>query len=110
MEYQFESLGPTLRIVVLIFLCVFALAVIGVLVLLAALPGEIARRRNHPQASAVNICGWLGLPTGIVWVVAMGWSLWSYEGSDASPALSAQLDVLEAAVEKLESKINGASS
>lgn len=107
MEYQFESLGPTLRIVVLVFLCVFALALVGLLVLLAALPGEIARRRNHPQASAVNICGWLGLPTGIVWVVAMAWSLWRYGGAEVSPALVSQIDALESAVRSLEQKLDG---
>lgn len=107
MEYQFESLGPSLRIVVLVFLCVFALAILAVLVLLAALPGEIARRRNHPQASAVNICGWLGLPTGVLWVVAMAWSLWNYSRGEASPELVAQLDALESAVQALEKKLGG---
>ncbi len=74
MEYQFESLGPTVRIVVLIFLIVFALIALGVVVLIAALPGQIARSRHHPQADAINVCGWLGLPTGILWVVAMVWA------------------------------------
>ncbi len=71
MEYQFESLGPTLRIVVLFALIIFALLALGVVVLIAALPGRIAKSCNHPQAAAINICGWLGLPTGILWVLAM---------------------------------------
>lgn len=74
MEYQFESLGPTLRIVALVFLIVFVLLLLAFVVVVAALPGQIARSRHHPQAAAINICGWLGLPTGILWVVAMVWA------------------------------------
>ncbi len=48
-EYQFESLGPTLRLVVLAFLFVAALAALALIVVLAALPGQIAR--TIPPAS-----------------------------------------------------------
>jgi hypothetical protein len=74
MDFQFESIGPTLRIVVLFFLILFALLALGVLVVIAALPGRIAKSRNHPQTAAINICGWLGLPTGLLWIVAMVWA------------------------------------
>ncbi len=49
MEYQFESIGPALRIVVLVFMILFALALLAFIVVLAALPGKIAKARNHPQ-------------------------------------------------------------
>jgi hypothetical protein len=57
MEDQFESIGPALRIVVLVFMLIFALVLLAFVVLLAALPGKIAKRRNHPQSQAVNVCG-----------------------------------------------------
>ncbi len=104
MEYQFESLGPTLRIVVLLFLLAFAVGLLAFIVVLAALPGWLARKFEHPQAQAVNICGWLGLPTGILWVVAMVWALWNYGGEKPSE-MKSQLDQLEDAIRNLESSM-----
>ncbi len=113
MEYQFESLGPTLRIVVLVFLIVFALLALAVVVFIAAWPGRIAKSHKHPQSAAINICGWLGLPTGILWVLAMVWaSLKSGPiglGQEFAKADSEQLRdevlSLESAVKDLESKL-----
>jgi hypothetical protein len=31
--------------------------------LLGMYPGKIARQRNHPQADAINVCGWWGAIT-----------------------------------------------
>lgn len=108
MDYPFSSLGPALRILALILL--FAFTALGVVALLsvAALPGRIARRRQHPQAPAVNLCGWLGLPTGLGWVIAMIWAHWRYPVAAGSIAaadvhtLAGQLDRLEVAVTQLE--------
>jgi hypothetical protein len=38
------------------------------------MPGKIAAQRKHPQAEAINVAGWLGLLTGIVWILAMIWA------------------------------------
>ena len=111
-EYQFESLGPTLRIVVLFALIVFALLALGVVVLLAALPGRIAKSFNHPQTAAINVCGWLGLPTGIMWVLAMVWAFLKTGpiGSGVEPSrlgseqLNQEVLALESAVNELEIK------
>ena len=111
MEFQFESLGPTLRIVVLAFLFVFAILIVGLAVLLAMLPGWIAKARSHPQAEAVAVCGWIGLPTGILWVVALVWAFLR-QTSNASQAavftdsfakLDAQMNALESSIAALES-------
>lgn len=113
MDYQFESAGPAIRIITLLFMILFALVILGFLVVLAALPGVCARRNGHPQASAVNLLGWLGLPTGALWVVAMVWAHWDYsqdsEKRTISPDLDAQLTALESAVGKLESSASGAN-
>ena len=62
----------------LILLVLFLTAAGGVL-LLGYLPGKIARRRSHPQADAVNVCGWMGLLTlGILLPVAFVWAYWSF--------------------------------
>ena len=109
MEYQFESIGPMLRIVVLVFMLIFAVVLLAVLVAAAALPGVIAKSRNHPQAQAVNVCGWIGLPTGILWVVAMVWAYWVDNPDRVNTAsqdgkLAKQLDQIEMALTALEAK------
>jgi hypothetical protein len=62
---------------------IFALIVLLVLIacalvgwgLLAIFPGKIARQRNHPQAEAINVCGWWGaLTMGILSPVAFIWA------------------------------------
>jgi len=58
-------------IVIAVLLAVAAVVV----VVLGALPGKIARCRDHPQAEAINICGWLGIVTlGLAWPVAFVWA------------------------------------
>ncbi len=105
-EYQFESIGPSLRIVVLVFLLIFALIALAVVVALAALPGKIAAARSHPQAQAVNICGWLGLPTGILWVLALAWAFWNSKSqSNGNQIDLEQLSALERQIEMLEKSI-----
>jgi len=55
---------------------ILAAAIIFLVVRLGELPGKIARNRNHPQADAIHVCGWLGLVTlGILWPIALIWSL-----------------------------------
>lgn len=50
-------------------------AVVFGLILIGGLPGSIARRRGHPSASAIAVCGWIGVFTlGIFWLVALIWA------------------------------------
>ena len=42
---------------------------------LAGIPGVVARRRGHPQAKAIGLLGWIGLPMGVApWLIALIWS------------------------------------
>lgn len=44
-------------------------------ILIGGLPGSIARSRGHPSASAIAVCGWIGVFTlGIFWLVALIWA------------------------------------
>ncbi len=64
-----------LDIFALIVLLVLLGLVIGVWVFLGMLPGKIAHSRNHPQAEAINVCGWWGVITlGILLPVAWIWA------------------------------------
>ena len=62
---------------------IFALIVLLVLVatalaawaMLGYYPGKIARQRNHPQADAISVCGWIGAITlGVFSPLAFIWA------------------------------------
>ncbi len=62
---------------------IFAMFVLAILVssaliifiVLGMLPGRIASQRNHPQADAIKIGGWLGLLFGgVLWPLVMIWA------------------------------------
>lgn len=64
-----------LDIFALIVLLVLLAAVIAIWVILGMMPGKIARSRNHPQAEAINVCGWWGVITmGILMPLAFIWA------------------------------------
>ena len=74
---------------------------IALFVFLAMLPGKIAKGRNHPQADAINVAGWLGivLTLGVVWVLALIWAFTKQDtetGGDGSKALKVRVAALEA--------------
>ena len=59
----------------LLVLLVLASAAVAAWVLLGVMPGKIARRRNHPQADAINVCGWWGVLTmGLLLPLAFIWA------------------------------------
>ena len=69
---------------------VFALVVIALLigvviwlvVLLGNMPGDIARKRNHPQSPAISALGWIGVITmGVGWLIAIVWAYYKPETS-----------------------------
>lgn len=62
---------------------IFTFAVFGVIgaagiasfVVLGSMPGKIAAERNHPQAEAISVAGWIGAITmGILWPFALIWA------------------------------------
>lgn len=56
-------------------LVLLALLFIWIYVTLAAMPGQKATERGHPQAEAINLLGWIGLLLGVApWLVALVWA------------------------------------
>ena len=57
---------------------VFALlfvAALVIIVIVGKMPGQIARKRGHPQADAITAAGWLGVATGgLLWPIALIWA------------------------------------
>lgn len=58
------------------FLALFVLTAggLGLAVFLLGLPGRIAIARNHPEAEAVYLMGWLGFLAVVPWFQALGWA------------------------------------
>jgi uncharacterized BrkB/YihY/UPF0761 family membrane protein len=76
-----------LDVFALIILFVLIVAAVGVWVILAMLPGRIARARNHPQADAINVCGWWGaLTMGLLMPLAFIWAYTRPAGSGVAAA------------------------
>ena len=50
-----------------------------VLCLILGLPGRIARNRNHPEANAIYVMGWLGFLGGVPWIQAF---IWAFKPTD----------------------------
>ncbi len=66
-----------LEIFAWIVLAVLLIAGVVIWFVLAMLPGRVARARNHPQADAINVAGWLGaLFGGVFWPLALIWAFY----------------------------------
>ena len=64
-----------LDIFALVILITLGLCALGAWVALGMAPGKIARSRNHPQAEAINVCGWWGAITmGLLSPLAFIWA------------------------------------
>ena len=79
MDFKLQAFGPFLHWLTLGILCVLPVVAAYVIYRLGSLPGEIARSHNHPQAEAINICGWMGILTLVLWPLAL---IWAYLKSD----------------------------
>ena len=99
------------------FFDIFAFAVFAVLflvivvaiVVLGSLPGNIARRRDHPQADAITAAGWLGIASlGILWPIAFVWAFLrplpqAVAQTESTDDVSTRLTELQARLDALES-------
>ena len=104
MAFTLQAAGPILHWFTLVILCV--LPVLGAIVLykLGGLPGSIAAARGHPQAAAINVCGWMGVLTLVLWPIAM---VWAHMSAGDAPAADGQgrtalLDALRNATRRLD--------
>jgi hypothetical protein len=81
-----SSFGPFDAFAFAAFAVLIAVATI-VIVKLGQLPGQLARKWGHPQASAINAAGWIGIATGgLVWPVAFIWAFTTPRSPAPTPA------------------------
>jgi membrane-bound acyltransferase YfiQ involved in biofilm formation len=58
-----------------IVLIILVVSTVAVVVFLAALPGQIARSRQHPWAQAVTVAGWVTFFLGFaLWPLVLIWA------------------------------------
>jgi len=92
-----------LDIFALIVLFILLAVAIAVWIVLAMLPGKIAKSRNHPQAEAINVGGWLGaLLGGVFWPIILIWAF-TKPPSVSSENMSAGMEDIEVIKNKLSS-------
>ena len=71
-----------LDIFALIVLITLIVCFLALWALLGMFPGKIAHQRNHPQAEAINVCGWWGAITmGVLSPIAF---IWAYTNPKAT--------------------------
>ena len=88
-----------LDIFALIVLIILVLCALAIWVLLGMYPGKIAHQRNHPQADAINVCGWWGAITmGILSPLAF---IWAYTNPAATLTGQKPAAPPEAAIESV---------
>ena len=90
----------------------FALFVIGVIIALvvflvvkiAPIPGHIASKRDHPQAAAIMVLGWVGIVTlGFAWPIALVWAYTRPQQVDMQ-ALARRVAALEVELQRIKSQ------
>ena len=85
----------------LVIILLIAVA-IWLVVLLGSLPGDIARKRYHPQAEAITALGWIGIITmGAGWLVAIVWAYYIPAAGDGNSELQARVEALENRLQQL---------
>jgi hypothetical protein len=87
----------------LVVIAVIIAAAIALVVKIGPLPGNIARSREHPQAEAIMVLGWIGVITlGLAWPFALVWAYTSSSDTQISEltervvSLEAELAALKA--------------
>ena len=64
-----------LDIFALVILLILVVVGVGIVAALGIAPGMIAKSRNHPQADAISVCGWMGVLTmGLLLPLAFVWA------------------------------------
>jgi hypothetical protein len=90
---------------------IFALVVMGILIAvviaavvkLGPLPGNIAKKRGHPQADAILVLSWIGVITmGVAWLIALVWA-YSCPAERHSENIAERVAALESELATLKS-------
>jgi len=85
-----------LDIFALIVIAIIVTLVIWLVITVASIPGNLAKKNSHPQVSAITTLAWLGvLSFGLLWIVALVWAQIKNQNSDALEKRIAQLEATQ---------------
>jgi hypothetical protein len=106
MDSKFGVLDAFAFVVFAVLIAVGMIAIVS----LGPLPGRLARKWGHPQASAVNVAGWIGIATGgLLWPLALIWAFITPSGSSSSGNDRLGRDETEAGTTKQQAPLRKAS-
>lgn len=60
-----------LDIVSLLILLILLLGVLFLILIVAAIPGKLAKMRHSPWVEAINVAGWIGVLLPPIWMIAL---------------------------------------
>lgn len=60
-----------LGVVSLIILAILLVGVLFLILIVAAIPGVLAKKRHSPWAEAINVAGWVGVLLPPIWMLAL---------------------------------------
>ena len=91
MDSSFGVLDAFAFVVFAILIFVALVIIVG----LGKLPGQLASKWDHPQASAINVASWIGIATGgLLWPIALIWAFLVPSSSRTSQVGKATADEL----------------
>lgn len=97
-----------LDIFAIFVLTILVIAAVAIWVVLAMLPGKIAKSRDHPQAEAINVGGWLGaLFAGVLWPIFLVWAYTKPVRIAQDTSDTSETAELRKRIENLEAKLAG---
>ena len=91
------------------FGCLFTgvLCGLSLLVIILGLPGKIAVARNHPDAEAVHLMGWVGFLAVIPWIQALIWAFKPTDKIDIRRYPEAEAAATEEMIAKMRDDMKG---
>ena len=87
-----------------IVLAILVSAGLALAVFVLGLPGRIAIARNHPEAEAVYLMGWIGFLAVVPWIQALAWAFRPTTVIDVRYLPKQRRIETEATIAKLEGK------
>jgi hypothetical protein len=87
----------------LIVIFVIVALAIWLIITIARIPGDLAKKNNHRQVQAITTLAWLGVLTfGILWIVALVWA--QIKSQPTNNDLAQRVSELEATLHMKESQ------
>jgi hypothetical protein len=114
-----KALMDALDIVSLLILLILLLGVLFLILIVAAIPGKLAKMRHSPWVEAINVAGWIGVLLPPIWMLALiaayvrpsgGEGAQITISQDQTSELAAAIASISERVATLQNKIHALSS